>query len=55
MKIVLFDTILERHLVESLERALTHLGCEVITTDLLIHGHSMINEKRHRKNVDGGS
>ncbi|BEJ49916.1 hypothetical protein Ri1_25150 [Aeromonas dhakensis] len=47
MKIVLFDTILERHLCESLQRAFTELGHEVIYTDLILHGHSMISDPKH--------
>ncbi|MBM0439323.1 hypothetical protein [Aeromonas hydrophila] len=47
MKIVLFDTILERHLCESLHRAFTELGHEVIYTDLILHGHSMISDPKH--------
>lgn len=45
MKVVLFDTILERHLAESLQRALIYLGHEVDFTDLILHGHSMIEKK----------
>lgn len=45
MKIILFDTILERHLPESLKRALESLGHEVIYTDLLLHGHGMISKQ----------
>lgn len=46
MKIILFDTILERHLAESLQRALRHLGHEVDFTDLILHGHSMIEKEK---------
>lgn len=45
MKVALFDTILERHLPESLKRALEYLGHEVIYTDLLLHGHDMISKQ----------
>lgn len=45
MKVALFDTILERHLPESLKRALEFLGHEVIYTDLLLHGHDMISKQ----------
>lgn len=45
MKIALFDTILERHLPESLKRALEYLGHEVVYTDLLLHGHDMIQKE----------
>jgi len=51
MKFVLFDTILERHLCESLKRALENEGHEVIYTDLIVHGHSMISEKRDIEKV----
>ncbi|MDQ1883238.1 hypothetical protein RA180_04425 [Aeromonas salmonicida] len=47
MKIVLFDTILERHLCESLQRAFTELGHDVVYTDLILHGHSMISDPKH--------
>ena len=46
MRIVLFDTILERHLAESLKRSFEKLGHEVVFTDLILHGHSMINKKK---------
>lgn len=46
MKIILFDTILERHLAESLQRALRYLGHEVDFTDLILHGHSMIEKEK---------
>ena len=46
MKFILFDSILERHLGESLKRALEFLGHEVIFTDLILHGHSMINKEK---------
>ncbi len=46
MKFILFDSILERHLGESLKRSLEALGHEVIFTDLILHGHSMIKEKK---------
>ncbi|MDH2997999.1 hypothetical protein A1D22_08905 [Pasteurellaceae bacterium LFhippo2] len=46
MKFILFDSILERHLAESLQRSLEHLGHEVIFTDLILHGHSMINTEK---------
>lgn len=49
MRIVLFDTILERHLAESLQRSLENLGHEVIFTDLILHGHSMINKAKDIK------
>ena len=45
MKVILFDTILERHLAESLKRALEYLGHEVDFTDLILHGHSMIQKQ----------
>ncbi|XID75577.1 hypothetical protein ACF3NA_03295 [Alkanindiges sp. WGS2144] len=45
MKIVLFDSILERHLPESLKRALEQLGHEVVYTDLLLLGHDMIQKE----------
>lgn len=51
MKIVLFDTILERHLVESLERAFVHMGHSVISTDLLVHGHEMIKKEEDKKKI----
>lgn len=46
MKFILFDSILERHLAESLKRALEHLGHQVVFTDLILHGHSMIYAKK---------
>lgn len=46
MKFILFDSILERHLGESLKRALEHLGHEVVFTDLILHGHSMISSQK---------
>lgn len=46
MKVILFDTILERHLAESLQRALNYLGHETDFTDLLLHGHSMIKDQK---------
>ncbi|WP_432785371.1 hypothetical protein AAEX37_02216 [Oligella sp. MSHR50489EDL] len=46
MKFILFDSILERHLAESLKRSLEFLGHEVIFTDLILHGHSMVNSKK---------
>lgn len=49
MKIILFDSILERHLVESLERALIYLGCEVLNTNLLVHSHEMIKKNADKK------
>lgn len=45
MKVALFDTILERHLPESLKRALESLGHTVVYTDLLLHGHDMITKE----------
>jgi len=45
MRIVLFDTILERHLAESLKRSLEKLGHEVVFTDMILHGHAMIHKK----------
>lgn len=46
MKFILFDSILERHLAESLKRALEHLGHKAVFTDLILHGHSMISSKK---------
>ncbi|OSI08052.1 Uncharacterized protein conserved in bacteria [Neisseria animaloris] len=46
MKFILFDSILERHLGESLKRALEYLGHEVVFTDLILHGHSMISSQK---------
>lgn len=46
MKVIIFDSILERHLGESLKRALEFLGHEVVFTDLILHGHSMINSQK---------
>ncbi|WP_386693733.1 hypothetical protein [Lonepinella sp. MS14435] len=46
MKFILFDSILERHLGESLQRALTSLGHEVVFTDLILHGHSMVSKQK---------
>lgn len=46
MKFILFDSILERHLAESLERALVSLGHEVLFTDLILHGHAMISSQK---------
>lgn len=46
MKFILFDSILERHLAESLKRALEYLGHEVVFTDLILHGHSMISSQK---------
>lgn len=46
MRIVLFDTILERHLAESLKRSLEGFGHEVVFTDLILHGHSMIHNNK---------
>lgn len=51
MNIVLFDTILERHLVESLERAFKHLGHDVISTGLLVHGHDLIKREEDKKRI----
>lgn len=47
MKFILFDSILERHLGESLKRALEYLGHQVVFTDLILHGHSMISSQEH--------
>ncbi|UNM97469.1 hypothetical protein MMG00_06405 [Ignatzschineria rhizosphaerae] len=46
MKVIIFDSILERHLGESLKRALEFLGHEVIFTDLILHGHSMVSSQK---------
>lgn len=51
MKIVLFDTILERHLVESIQRAFEFLGHSVKSTDLLVHGHEMIKKEEDKKKI----
>ncbi|HDL1260510.1 hypothetical protein M3703_00325 [Mannheimia haemolytica] len=45
MKFILFDSILERHLGESLKRALESLGHQAVFTDLILHGHSMISKQ----------
>ena len=56
MRIVLFDTILERHLAQSLKRSLEALGHDVVFTDLILHGHSMISKpgdiKLIQKHID---
>lgn len=46
MKFIIFDSILERHLGESLKRALEYLGHEAVFTDLILHGHSMISRQQ---------
>lgn len=46
MKFILFDSILERHLAESLKRSLEYLGYQAIFTDLILHGHSMISSQK---------
>lgn len=46
MKFILFDSILERHLAESLKRSLEYLGHQAIFTDLVLHGHSMISSQK---------
>lgn len=51
MKIVLFDSILERHLVESLKRAFEFLGHTVYSTDLLVHGHDMIKNESDKEKI----
>lgn len=46
MKVIIFDSILERHLGQSLKRALEYLGHDVVFTDLILHGHSMIHSQK---------
>ena len=52
MRIVLFDTILERHLAESLKRALERLGHDVVFTDLIVHGHAMIRAIEDKEKIN---
>ncbi|MDD2728277.1 hypothetical protein [Malikia sp.] len=47
----MFDSILERHLVESLKRAFEYLGHSVHSTDLIVHGHDMIKNESDKKKV----